>query len=130
MSCPPKPDQQATTMSSCTVPTLPTSALLCTEALPSTLHPDGNLQGVPVEEVGAAPPARRPPGAGALVADGGEGGPDALALAASAAAAVVAHVDGVGAELVLPARAGGTAAEEVPETEMKMTDIFELIPCT
>ena len=97
------------------------------EALPSTLRPDANLQGVPVEEVGAAPPARRPPGAGALVPHGGEGGPDALALAASAAAAaVVAHVDGVGAELVLPARAGGTAAEEVTKTETKRTEIFRI----
>ena len=74
-----------------------------------------NLQVVPIEDVGSAPAAPGgPPDAGALVAHGGEGGSDTLALAA--AAAVVAHVDGVRAKLVLAAGAGAAAAEEVPET--------------
>ena len=74
-----------------------------------------NLQVVPIEDVGSAPAAPGgPPDAGALVAHGGEGGADALAL--TAASAVVAHVDGVRAKLVLAAGAGAAAAEEVPET--------------
>ena len=80
----------------------------------SNLYPERNLQVVPIEEVCPPAAACGPPDAGALVAHGGEGGADTLALAA--AASVVAHVDGVRAQLILAAGAGAAAAEEVPET--------------